>query len=64
VHAHGQHRHQQPSAAAQPYAGLEQRRIKALSDEQAADLLAGHGMAAAAYRRMRPEAVAKASVSG
>jgi hypothetical protein len=27
-------------------------------------LLAGHGMAAAAYRRMRPEAVAQASVSG
>lgn len=44
AHAHGQHRHQQPSGAAQPYAGLEQHRIKALSEEQAADLLAGHGM--------------------
>jgi Spy/CpxP family protein refolding chaperone len=44
---HGQHRHHQPGAAAQPYAGLDQRPIKALSAEQAADLLAGHGMALA-----------------
>jgi hypothetical protein len=33
--------------AAQPYAGLEQRAIKALSEEQAADLLAGRGMSLA-----------------
>lgn len=40
--------HASPAAdAAQPYAGLEGRRIKALSDEDAAGLLAGRGMALA-----------------
>jgi len=33
-----------PAAAQQPYAGLEQRPIKALSAEQTADLRAGRGM--------------------
>jgi Spy/CpxP family protein refolding chaperone len=46
-HPQAQHRHHQHSAAAQPYAGLEQRRIKALSEEQTADLLAGRGMSLA-----------------
>src|SRR5688572_1013719 len=31
----------------QPYAGLEQRQIKALSDQQVADLRAGRGMSLA-----------------
>lgn len=50
----GNHRHGTPSGsapaattAAQPYAGLEGRRIKALSEEDAAGLLAGRGMALA-----------------
>lgn len=46
----GHHHHgaQPPSiAAGQPYAGLQSRAIKALSAEQAADLLAGRGMALA-----------------
>ena len=49
-HNHGAHHHgHQPPAgtAAQRYAGLQSRAIKALSAEQAADLLAGHGMALA-----------------
>jgi hypothetical protein len=41
THAHGAHNGQSP------YAGLEQRQIKALSDEQIADLLAGRGMSLA-----------------
>ena len=46
-HTHGGHHpgHQPPAgAAAQPYAGLQTRAIKALSAEQAADLAAGRGM--------------------
>jgi Spy/CpxP family protein refolding chaperone len=34
------------SAADKPYAGLETRRIKALSDQEIADYLQGHGMGA------------------
>jgi Spy/CpxP family protein refolding chaperone len=37
--AAGQHQHNQP-----PYAGLQQRAIKSLSDQQITDLRAGHGM--------------------
>ena len=41
--AFAQHQHQhQPGSA--PYAGLQQRAVKALSDQQLADLLAGRGM--------------------
>lgn len=43
-HRHGPGGHAQPPAAAQPYAGLEGRRIKALSEAEAAALLGGHGM--------------------
>lgn len=39
-HAHGHH----GGSAASAYAGLEQRQIKALSDQQIADLRAGRGM--------------------
>lgn len=40
--------HASPSGqAAQPYAGLQDRRVKALTESQAADLLAGRGMALA-----------------
>lgn len=45
--AAAQHQHRQHGAASQPYAGFEERRIKALSREQEADLLAGRGMAMA-----------------
>lgn len=52
---HGGHMHQQPPAAAEPahagshspYAGMQQRAIKALSEQQVADLKAGRGMALA-----------------
>jgi Spy/CpxP family protein refolding chaperone len=51
---HGNHHHGAPSGHAppaaspvQPYTGLEGRRIKALSEEDAAGLLAGRGMALA-----------------
>ena len=43
--SHGQH--QQRGAGASPYAGLETRTIKALSEQQIADLRAGRGMALA-----------------
>jgi Spy/CpxP family protein refolding chaperone len=33
-----------PGASERPYAGLEQRPVKALSEQEAADLLAGRGM--------------------
>jgi hypothetical protein len=46
-HMHQQHQRPGHPAPAQPYAGLEQRPIKALSAEQTAQLLAGHGMAMA-----------------
>jgi Spy/CpxP family protein refolding chaperone len=45
--AHGGHHRQgagQASAQPQPYGGFESRRIKALSEEDAAALLAGRGM--------------------
>jgi hypothetical protein len=42
-HGHGAHAPPAPGAA-QPYAGLEGRPIKALSDAQTAELLAGAGM--------------------
>ncbi|MGG5888114.1 Spy/CpxP family protein refolding chaperone [Falsiroseomonas sp. HC035] len=47
--AAAQHAHHHPHAspAAQPYAGMQARAIKAISPEQAADLLAGRGMALA-----------------
>jgi hypothetical protein len=35
------------TASPSPYAGMEQRRVKALSDQQIADLNAGHGMSLA-----------------
>jgi hypothetical protein len=41
---HGSHPHNTPTHPATPYAGLEQRPIKALSDKQVADLQAGRGM--------------------
>lgn len=44
---HGGHHHHAPGGRAhqaQPYAGMEGRRIKALSEEEAAALLAGRGM--------------------
>ncbi len=41
---HGGHHHGGHTPPAGPYAGLEQRRIKALSDQQIADLRAGRGM--------------------
>lgn len=41
---HAGHQHGAPSA---PYSGLQQRQIKALSNEQIADLKAGRGMATA-----------------
>ena len=48
---HGSHHHGAPSGhappvakAVQPYAGVEGRRLKALSEEDAAGLLAGRGM--------------------
>ncbi|MGK7865798.1 Spy/CpxP family protein refolding chaperone [Falsiroseomonas sp. E2-1-a20] len=44
--AAAQHAHHHPPAA-QPYAGMQARAIKAISPEQAADLLAGRGMALA-----------------
>jgi hypothetical protein len=45
-HGHGQGRShdQQGHGAATPYAGMQQRAIKALSDAQVADLKAGRGM--------------------
>jgi Spy/CpxP family protein refolding chaperone len=36
--------HQHPHNTASPYAGLEKRTLKALSDQQVADLRAGRGM--------------------
>jgi Spy/CpxP family protein refolding chaperone len=45
-HMPGGH-HGRPDAAAQPYAGFQDRPIKALSAEQVADLRAGRGMALA-----------------
>jgi hypothetical protein len=39
-HTHGAHQHS-------PYAGMQQRSVKALSDEQVADLRAGKGMSMA-----------------
>ena len=45
---HSGHHHPAPAAAPpQGYAGLETRRVKALSAEQEADLLAGRGMSLA-----------------
>ncbi len=41
---HGSHQHGTGTHPATPYAGLEQRPIKALSDQQIADLRAGRGM--------------------
>jgi hypothetical protein len=41
---HGSHPHSTHAPSASPYAGLEQRLIKALSDQQIADLRAGRGM--------------------
>lgn len=42
---HGHRRHAAPAPAPpQPYAGLDGRRLKALPDDQAADLRAGRGM--------------------
>lgn len=45
---HGHHgagrMHDQPAPQASPYAGMQQRGIKALSDQQIADLRAGRGM--------------------
>ena len=41
---HHQHGHQPQQAAASPYAGQQDRSIKSLSDQEAADLLAGQGM--------------------
>lgn len=41
-----QHQHQHAPAAS-PYAGLEKRSVKALSDEEVADLKAGRGMGSA-----------------
>ena len=50
-HAHGAHGHHgtpsQAGAPPSPYAGLQDRAIKALSDEQIADLRAGKGMSLA-----------------
>jgi Spy/CpxP family protein refolding chaperone len=43
-HPHGAHGHGAASGPAAPYAGLETRPIKALSDRQVADLRAGRGM--------------------
>jgi hypothetical protein len=43
-HGHGQTHGQQGHGAAKPYAGLQQRAIKALSETQVADLKAGRGM--------------------
>ena len=42
--AQAQHHSSKGEATAMPYAGLETRRIKALSDQQIADLMAGRGM--------------------
>jgi hypothetical protein len=39
---HGHHRHQQNAPG--PYAGLQQREVKALSEQQIADLREGRGM--------------------
>ncbi|CAN7265039.1 hypothetical protein [Rhizobacter sp. LjRoot28] len=45
---HGHHGiHSQPDAASAPYAGLQQREIKALGDRQLADLRSGKGMSLA-----------------
>ncbi len=41
---HGGHHHSGHTPPAGPYAGFEQRQIKALSDQQIADLRAGRGM--------------------
>ena len=41
---HGSHPHGTGTHSATPYAGLEQRPVKALSDQQIADLRAGRGM--------------------
>lgn len=38
------HEHQPPASQGQPYAGLQQRDVKALNDAQLADLRAGRGM--------------------
>lgn len=48
-HAHmpGHHMPGHGAAPAQPYAGMQERRIKALTAEQEADLRAGRGMALA-----------------
>jgi Spy/CpxP family protein refolding chaperone len=46
-HRHGGHGLPASGAAAQPYAGLETRRVKALPAESEADLPAGRGMAVA-----------------
>ena len=43
-HGTGGHGRAHPAGAASPYAGLEGRAIKALSDQQIADLEAGRGM--------------------
>lgn len=42
--AHAQHGHQHRHGPASPYAGIENRPVKALSEEQVADLRAGRGM--------------------
>ncbi len=42
-HAAGEHSSGEAPSATQPYAGLENRSIKALSEEQVEDLLAGRG---------------------
>ena len=44
---HHRHGATPPAPGSQPYAGMEQRRIKALSAREAEDLLAGRGMALA-----------------
>ncbi len=62
---HGQPSHYGPtSAAAEPYAGLESRAVKALSEQQIADLRAGRGMGLGARGRAQwlPWAAARAGV--
>lgn len=46
-HGHGQSAQHQQHGAPAPYAGMQQREIKALSNEQIADLRAGKGMSLA-----------------
>lgn len=42
--AAAQHQHHQPQQHQTPYAGMQQRAVKALSEQQIADLRAGRGM--------------------